>query len=143
MPLSLKTQAVKVAAHWNTSQLKTTPKALTVTDRSKSTTRALSPQRQEDSKCLLSQSGTDGLGHQLEGKLSCMAMASFLGMVYVHKPFFTMSASALWKSRQKWQRFFEDFFWIWDSIPKHQGTHARTAQVKSSVGRGTARRTVG
>ena len=111
MPLSLKTQAVKVAAHWNTSQLKTTPKALTVTDRSKSTTRALSPQRQEDSKCLLSQSGTDGLGHQLEGKLSCMAIASFLGMEYVHKPFFMMSHRH-YENPEKVAAFFETFFGI-------------------------------
>jgi len=99
--------AVKVAAHWNTSQLKTTPKALTVTDGSKSTTRALSPQRQEDSKCLLSQSGEDGIGHQLEGKLSCMAMASFLGMEYVHKPFFTMQHVG---NPGEMAAFFEEFF---------------------------------
>lgn len=91
--------AVKVA-NWNTSQLKTTPKALTVTDRS------LSPQ-QEESICLLSQSGGDGIGHQLEGKLSCMAMASFLGMEYVHKPFFKMAHV---ENPEKMAAFFEKFF---------------------------------
>ena len=87
-------------------------------------------QPQEESNCLLSQSGKDGIGHQLEGKLSCMAMASFLGMEYVHKPFFTMQHVG---NPGKMAAFFRRVFWIWDSIPKHQGTHARTAH-KSSVG---------
>ena len=99
--------AVKVG-HWNTSQLKTTPKALTVTDRS------LSPQQQEESICLLSQSGRDGIGHQLHGKLSCMAMASFLGIKYVHKPFFTMAHV---ENREKTAAFFEKFFGLGNQFP--------------------------
>ena len=45
----------------------------------------------EGPKCLISQTGKDGLGHQLEGKLSCIAMASYLGHEYVHKPFYLMA----------------------------------------------------
>ena len=109
---------MKVAARWKTSQLK----GLTA-DRSKHTTRApplltetaasssvpavgeLQPRG--ESNCLLSQSGRDGIGHQLEGKLSCMAMASFLGMEYVHKPFFTMQHVG---NPGKMAAFFEEFF---------------------------------
>jgi len=38
-------------------------------------------------KCMLSQHGTDGFGHQLFAKISCMAVAEDLGMKYVHTPF--------------------------------------------------------
>ena len=57
------------------------------------TTKSLKPSGVlvEGPKCLISQTGKDGLGHQLEGKLSCIAMASYLGHEYVHKPFYLMA----------------------------------------------------
>jgi len=41
-------------------------------------------------KCMLSQHGIDGFGHQLFAKLSCMAVAEDLGMKYVHTGFDVM-----------------------------------------------------
>ena len=142
MPLSPKTQVVKVAALWKSSQLKVTPKVLAVADTSRSTTRAPSLltetaatssvpavgelQPQEESNCLLSQSGKDGIGHQLEGKLSCMAMASFLGMEYVHKPFFTMQHVG---NPGKMAAFFEEFFGFGTQFPSIKA-HMREQKIK-------------
>lgn len=48
----------------------------------------LSPVHQEGvPTCMISQKGEDGFGHQLEGKLSCMAVAADLGIKYIHTPF--------------------------------------------------------
>jgi len=83
-------------------------------------------QPQEESNCLLSQSGKDGIGHQLEGKLSCMAMASFLGMVYVHKPFFTMQHVG---NPGKMAAFFEEFFGFGTQFPSIKA-HMREQHIK-------------
>jgi len=37
-------------------------------------------------RCMISSQGGDGMGHQLESKLSCIAVARFLGMEYIHNP---------------------------------------------------------
>ena len=58
-------------------------------------------------KCLITQTGRDGIGHQTEGKLSCMAMASFLGLEYIHKPFYTMKHV---RDPAKMAAYFEEFF---------------------------------
>ena len=39
------------------------------------------------SSCFISCGGRDGLGHQMEAKLSCLATAMALNMTYVHQPF--------------------------------------------------------
>lgn len=40
--------------------------------------------------CMISCTGSDGYGHQLEAKLTCIAVAQHLGLEYVHIPFFSM-----------------------------------------------------
>jgi len=41
-------------------------------------------------RCMISATGTDGFGHQLESKLSCMAVAEDIGLDYIHVPFGSM-----------------------------------------------------
>jgi hypothetical protein len=37
-------------------------------------------------QCMITSKGADGVGHQLEAKISCIATAQHLGLVYVHSP---------------------------------------------------------
>jgi len=41
---------------------------------------------QESHECYISCSGADGVGHQMESKISCLATATALNITYVHQP---------------------------------------------------------
>lgn len=47
----------------------------------------LCPAASTSKRCMISCRGDDGLGHQIEAKLTCVAVAHMLGLEYIHMPF--------------------------------------------------------
>ena len=93
--------------HWSRMPCEVTTTTSTSVSTSTSTTVSGVSLQGEVPRCLITQSGRDGVGHQLEGKLSCIAMAPLLGMQYVHKPFWHVAHVP--NGDQK-AAFFEEFF---------------------------------
>jgi len=46
----------------------------------------LEQKERKNGECMISSRGTDGVGHQMEAKLTCIATAAALGLSYVHFP---------------------------------------------------------
>lgn len=72
-------------------------------------------------KCMISAESKDGMGHQIEAKISCIAVAASLSMEYVHIPSFFAEHSASGKS-------LESFFNLGN---KHRVFNKTTMKKKS------------
>ena len=116
--------------HWTKATCALTTTSTTTTSAMAAPPRGIDLKQQGEKKCLITQSGVDGIGHQIEGKLSCMAMASFVGLEYVHKPFITMQHVKDWK---KMAAFFEKFFGFGTQFRSLNRTAGRMKEFRKNV----------